>query len=425
MKKKFLILILVLFLILSLTGCNNKSSESKTGNSTESEEYLDYNLISEFKDGTAIATKTINFQTTQYVIDENFNVLFSYKGNETFVGKYMKIADPNDEKKINIVDQSGEVVYSYDDKEFKKKVELVSDGLLVITEQTDTYNSSKTVTGIYDIQSKKYILEPDEKYVNKIREFGDNMLLLNDDNTEFFNTKTKKIVKYQKGVKREFKNGYSIDTEFSGDIYIVVFDDAGNYKTIKPLFNSPNIKNHSNGMLFDSETRIENEHVTGTYVQLINLKNGTIKNLSDQFNLVEYAKFNSDGNALVLFQNQGGETYYTVIDINGNMLFNPEKRNNEAMFGAESNEVPLIIADETLYDGGYFFGEEDNHFKVIDKNNKVIFTSDNEYETFVSISNNCVLVALEEPGKSKISYYKDLKGNKVNLKINDKIKEYN
>lgn len=410
MKKKILILILIIFSIFCLSGCNDKSSESKKGNNSENEQYLDYNLISEFKDGIAIATKTVNFQTTQYVIDENFNVLFSFKGNVGFVGKYMKIADKDDEKKINIIDQNGEVVYSYDDREFKKKVELVSDGLLVITEQTDTYNSSKTVTGIYDIQSKKYILGPDEKYVDKIREFGDNTLLLNGDNTEFFNTKTKKIVKYNKRVQREFKTGYSIDTDFSGYIYMDVFDDSGNYKTIK--FDSANIKNHSNGMLFSSET-------------LINLKDGTIKDLSDQFHFVEAAKFNSDGNALVLFQNQGGETYYTVVDVNGNMLFNPEKRNNEAMFGAESNEVPLIIADETLYDGGYFFGEEDNHFKVIDKNNKVVFTSDNEYETFVSISNNCVLVALEEPGRSKISYYKDLKGNKVNIKINGKIKEYN
>lgn len=434
MKKQLLCIFIMSLLLISLTGCKNNENDKQKNisNNNEKESYLNYDLISEFKDGIAIATKTKNFETTRYVIDENFNVMFSYKGNEEFVGKYMKIADKGDSQKINIVNQNGDIVYSYDDKEFKKKVELVSNGLLIITEQTDTYNSSKTLTGIYDIESESYVLEPDEKYVNQIRTYGDNMLVLNDDKTVFFNTKTKKIVKFGNRILNEFKDGYSLEDKYSYEdlnTYMIVYDDLGNSKQIKALFDSFNIKEQENGMLFSSSLRIENknsnEQITGTNNQLFDLNKGTVNDLSESFNLVNNAKFNSDGNALILFKNQGDETYYTVIDKDGKFLFEPEKRNNEASFGGESNEVPLIISDNTLYDGGYFIGLEDDYFKVIDKNNKLIVTSDNEYETFKSITNNSILVELEEPGKSKISYYKDLEGNKIGLKINGTIKEYN
>ena len=163
-----------------------------------------------------------------------------------------------------------------------------------------------------------------------------------------------------------------------------------------------------------------NEKITGENVQLFDLKNGTVKDLSKLFIFVEKPKFNKDGNALVRFSNQGGETYYTVIDKNGEMLFEPVKRNNEAMFGAENNEVPLIVKEDTLYDGGYFIAEEDNLSKVIDKNNKVIVASDDKDET-----NNSIIVNLKKPGSKEISYYKDFEGNKISLKIHCYLKEYN
>ncbi len=42
-------------------------------------------------------------------------------------------------------------------------------------------------------------------------------------------------------------------------------------------------------------------------------------------------KFSEAGNALVRFSNKERETYYIVIDKNGEMLFEPVKRNNEAL----------------------------------------------------------------------------------------------
>ena len=440
MRKRILYMLFLGVLVIGLVGCGNNAEEEKSSSKSkesvkeqedENVTFLDYDRAAEFNDGVAVVSKTENFESTYYVIDEDFNVLFSYKGNQEFVGGYIKIPAKDDEKQINILNKNGEVIYSYDDKEYKKKVELVSNGLLVITEQTDTYNSSKTVTGIYDLESKKYVLEPDEKYKDKIRQYGDFMLTLNSDYTEFFNTRTKKVVKFTEAVQREFVDGYSLEEDYrDNEIYVLVYDDSGNKKEIKTFYKSVgSIKNHSNGMLFDAEMRIVmenyNEKITGENVQLFDLKNGTVKDLSKLFIFVEKPKFNKDGNALVRFSNQGGETYYTVIDKNGEMLFEPVKRNNEASFGAESNEVPLIVKEDTLYHGGYFIAEEDSLSKVIDKNNKVVVTSDDEDETFESITNNSIIVKLKKPGSKEISYYKDLEGNKINLKIHGDLKEYN
>jgi len=421
---------LAIIALLVTTGCTKVEKNSDKSKSEDKTSYLEYDYAGVFNDGVAVVTKTENFESIKYVIDEDFNVLFAYKGNNEFVGSYLLIADKDDSKKINILNKNGDIVYSYDDKEYKKKVELASNGLLIITEETNTYNTSKTVTGIYDIESKKYILEPSEEYVDKIRSYGDNMLTLNSEYTKFFNTKTKSIIKYKEPIPNEFKDGYSLSEEYKAlNTYLIVYDDKGNKKEVKSLFKSlGSIKKHLNGMLFDSQMRIElvngNEQITGSNVELFDLEKGTVKNLSDIFIRVEEAYFNENGNALIRFENQGNETYYTIIDKEGKMLFEPVKRNNEASFGAESNEVSLIIHDCTLYDGGYFFGEEDNIFKVIDKNNKVITTGE-EYETFKSITNNSIIVSLKKPGTKEITYYKDLKGNKINLKINGEIKRYN
>lgn len=106
MKKKILFVFFIGILIIGLTGCADKKEKKKNENnnkiSNEKVSYLDYDSISEFDDGIAIASNTINFETTKYVIDKDFNVLLSYKPNnayEVFVGKYMKIKDKDDEKK--------------------------------------------------------------------------------------------------------------------------------------------------------------------------------------------------------------------------------------------------------------------------------------------------------------------------------------
>ena len=138
----------------------------------------------------------------------NFKILSSYEGNSTYIDGYIQIRNDNEEK-TNILDKNGNIVFSYGDHEYEE-VELVDDGCIVTTKQSDTYNSSSTVTGVYNLSEQKYIIEPSEEYVGKIRTFGDDMLLLNDEQTEFLNLKTKDIVTYSEKVTEEFNDGYSV-----------------------------------------------------------------------------------------------------------------------------------------------------------------------------------------------------------------------
>lgn len=442
MRKNILSLLTVLILISILfvfTGCSNNkeindvSQELNNNTITSQKEtisYLDYDRTGEFNEGIAVIHKTKDFKTTHYVIDQDFNVLFSYQGNSEFIGKYMKIADKDDEKKINILNEKGDIVYSYDDKEYKKEVELVENGCLIITEQSDTYNSSETVTGIYSLEEQKYILEPSSMYANTIQTYGEKMLLLNEEKTSFFNLETKTIVNYTDAVHSEFKDGYSVNDEYSnGELYLKIYDTNGNKKIIKNSYNlGIDRKKQANGMIFEAHSTpyMEGTNEVMSYKTfLYDIEKGSEKDLSNEIWLLENnVEYTTDGYALAKFSNKGGMTYYTIFDKEGNMVFEPQKRNNEAIFGAESNEEPITVKSDNLYEGNYFIVEENNVTKIFDKDNKEIVSAE-EYETFVEITNNTIIVCYNEPGHAEKYYYKDLSGNNIGIKINGSIKEYN
>ena len=289
-KKKILKILFIcisIIALVTLTGCSktkqseekqnegvseNNKSESNTEN--ENVTYLKIDRTENFDGETAVVSETVNFSPVNYVIDKDFNVLCSYTGNSTYIDGFMQIEDSKN-KKTNVVDVNGNVVFSYEDFEYKN-VELVDEGCLIVKKQVDTYNSANITTGIYSLKDKKYVLEPNEKYVNAIRTYGDDMLIIDDSNTEFFNLKTKSIVKYSERVDREFKDGYSVDQDYDDNgFYLKVFDDNGNVKEIKSLFGDiDDIQYSANGMLFSAGLKIENvnlqEKITGCNIQVFN-----------------------------------------------------------------------------------------------------------------------------------------------------------
>ena len=69
------------------------------------------------------------------------------------------------------------------------------------------------------------------------------MLVIDDDNTEFFNLETKSIVTYPERVTKEFKDGYSVEEDNDNyEIwYLKVFDDKGNVKRIQSPYTEEEI----------------------------------------------------------------------------------------------------------------------------------------------------------------------------------------
>lgn len=429
MKKKILGLATVIVLIailFTLTGCKNKKEDTQnkenTANQEEKKSVISIDRTEDFKGDIAVVTHTSNFVGTHYVINRDFEVLSSFEGNSEYKDGYMQIRD-KDNTKTNIVDINGNVVFSYGDYDYEK-VELVDSGCIITTKKNDTYNSSSTVIGVYNLAEKKYILEPNEKYVNKIRTYGDDMLLLNNDETEFLNLKTKSVVKYPERVAREFKDGYSVeeDNDNYSVWYLKVFDDNGNIKRIQSPYKQEEIvygRKHQNSMNFETTSYVyrdeeDNERSRGLSA-IFNLKTGEAKDLSDEFwSVNNQPYFTKDGYALVVFSNQGGTFYYTVIDKKGNKLFEPQKINDNRVFQPDDNGEPRKIVTDNLQEGNYFVVTDNDISTIIDKENNVILRAE-EDESFEGITNNAVKVHWKKQGYYEQYYYKDLKGNKIGI----------
>ena len=428
--------VLVLVVLLN-TNMKTKKAEigqnESSGTKIENVNYLKLDRTEDFDGDMTVVGQTSNFITTHYVIDKDFNILCSYTGNSTYIDGYMELEDENN-KKTDIVDVNGNVVFSYGDYEYKE-VTLVDNGCLIITKQTDTYNSSNIVTGVYSIKEQKYILEPDEKYVNKARAYGDDMLVLDDNENVYFNLKTKSIVKYQEGIYREFKDGYSASDDNDIQVsYLKVFDCNGNIKRIKSPYAKyePILgKEQQNGMLFEvtSASEESSENATGyvakTMCAIFNLETGETKDLTDEFWLVlNQPHYTKDGYALVMFQNKGGTHYYTVIDKQGNKLFEPQKVNDNRSFQPHDNGEARKNVSEDLQEGNYFIVKDNDVYKVLDKENNIVLTAE-DGETFEGVTNGAVKVKWKKQGYYEQYYYKDLNGNKIGIKLPDGIKELN
>ena len=419
------LIICMIVLLFFLTGCGNdevSNNNDVQNNDNPTKQSLSIDRAMDFDGDIAVVTQTVNMMGTHYVIDREFNVLYSYKGNSTYLDGYMQIP-VEEEKKTNIVDKNGNVVFSYGDYEYEK-VELVDNGCIITTKQNDTYNSSNTLTGVYSLADQKYLIEPSETYVGKIRPYGDDMLLLNDEGTEFFNLKTKSIVKYSERVPEEFKDGYSVVDDNSNYKvwYLKVFDDNGNIKKIAAPYDEIVYGDENqNGMVFEITSYVYrnesgNERVR-TYCSIFNLAEGTAKDLSNEFWIVENKPhYTKEGYALVNFTNQGGTPYYTVIDKQGNMLFEPQKVNDNSTFAADDNGEERKIISTDLSEDGYFIVTDNGVYKVVDKNNNVVLTAEDN-EIFDGVTNNTVKVHWKKQGYYEQFYYKDLEGNRIGLNI--------
>ena len=283
------------------------------------------------KDGLVI----LQSDGLNYVIDKDFKVLWTFDGfndGQGFVDNYIKVKQDN---KTVVYDRNGEEKFSYGEHDYEN-VELVPGGCLIITKKDDTYNSSSTKTGVYSLNKQDYILQPSEEYVSEIQDRGDGMLCLDWSYNKYFNIKTEKVVEYQKSFMKNFVDGYAVEGTTDS---ILVFDENGEMTEIKePNGKVPGIYNYNNGMAFDVYNST-----------LFNLETKTAISLKSQFHDVDDDTLFENGYALVKFSNEGNTPYYTVIDKQADMLFEPVKINNDNT--VLDNGESMRVINSTLKDG--------------------------------------------------------------------------
>jgi hypothetical protein len=317
------------------------------------------------------------------------------------------MADEND--MYYVYDANGNVVFDYNATDYQE-VELLKHGYLFLKKKTDTYNSTETTIGIYSLKDGKYVVEPSSEYTI-LYLYGDDMYNLDEDRKIFFNAKTGKIVRFNEYVSEEFENGYAVyfDTGF-----IKVFKDDGTIKTIDYNYEDTSYRVGAikNGYVVDVYDGIE----VGVF-RFINLETGEILDYSDKFyRVINKPTFTKDGYALVVFNNPGGITYYTVINTSGEMQFEPEKVSESNPFLSGFNkDLPVISSSDINEDKYIVLGDNDNAFSQIrNLKNEVLLTGD-EYETFVNVVNGAVLVRYTKNVGDEY-YFKDFKGNKIQFK---------
>ena len=149
--------------------------------------------------------------------------------------------------------------------------------------------------------------------------------------------------------------------------------------------------------------------------QLINLETGVLTDFGNrEFYLMRNeVKFTTSGHGLVYFNNQGGMPYYTIIDKNGNKMFEPVKVNDNAAYGDDNGEKRMLKFEE-LFEGDYIIVQDDGIDTVVNVNNKVVVQAE-EFENFEGITNNVIKVLKKEPGSNEQRYYKDLEGNIITI----------
>ena len=346
------------------------------------------------KDGLVI----LQSDGVNYVIDKEFKVLWTFDGfndGQGFVDGYIRVQQ--DDKTV-VYDKNGEEKFSYGEHDYER-VELVSGGCLVITKKDDTYNSSSTKTGVYNIEKQEYVLQPSEEYVSKVQDKGDGMLCLDWSYKKYFNTKTEKIVEYQESFMDDFVDGYTIKGTTNS---ILVFDENGGMTEIKePNGEVPGVYNYTNGMAFDVYNST-----------LFNLETKTAISLKSQFHDVDDDTLFENGYALVKFSNEGSTPYYTVIDKSGNMLFEPVKINNDNT--VLDNGESMRVINSTLTDSYFIATVDENVTIYYYKNNKILEAQ--EGESFQGITNSCVKVRYDAPSRATEYYYKDMEGNRIQIK---------
>lgn len=422
MKKKILFTLILPFLITNLTGCGsnkeiekgNKKNAGKKANETEvKEKYLSISRIhniSSFEDGyIEIDIAGEYLSSIPYLLNDKFEALYTwdYPGNR--VGGYVKTRIADDKGMIYIYDTNGDIAFSYKEKEYKY-VELVTNGYLIIKKQNDTYNSSETTIGVYSLKDKKYIIEPSTEYTN-CYPVGDDMYQLDNDKKVFFNSKTAKIIKFDEAVLEDFQDGYAVDIK-NGQI--VVFKNDGTKKIIP--YNYDNSSYYAkdavkNGYLVDIYSGIDNNKF-----RIINLETSEVLDLSGKFYRVDNKpKFTKDGYALVVFTNQGGILYYTIINKKGEMNFEPVKISTDNQFLSNYDKELSVIGSNNIEGEKYIIlgNNGEINSQVRDLKNNLIFEGD-EDETFLRIENDKVVV--RHPTNAGDEYYfKDLKGNKIKI----------
>lgn len=448
MKKKILATFLLSTILTGMVGCgNNKnlgglnelndgkekeeevdkqdnsketSKEKNKKTTTKEDKTSNYitvsgiNSVGSFIDGyLLIGVNGPYLSSIPYVLNENYEAVFTWEDAADNVGEYTKTRIADSTGTYYIYDTKGNTVFTYKEKEYQE-VELAPGGYLFLKKKNDTYNSTETTIGVYSLKEKKYVVEPTSKYTSMTLR-SDGMYKLDDDGKVYFNVNNGKIVTFDEGIYLDFYDGYAVDVDNG---FIKVYKTDGTIKKINYNYDPVSYNSKDavhNGYLVDVYSGVE-----ANAFRIVNLETGEVKDLSSVFHrVINKPHFTKDGYALVSFTNQSGVNYYTVIDLQGNMQFEPVKVSADNQFTTEYDKNLPLLSNKQIEDEKYIVLSKNGNTlsEIRDLKNNLILQG-GENDDFRRVQKGIVVV--QEADNVLVNLHlKDLKGNEI--KIKDKI----
>ncbi len=419
------LVITLAFIVVSSTTSTDAEEDSSSLNPEDNIEDsenvggLNYEVAQEFDDGYAVLTKNDTQDHIYYVIDDNFQARFAYDGNATVASGFIDY-NRNAEREHRIINPNGEVVYEYTDDGYTT-VKLLPNGYAIIAKQVDTYNSSEEKTGIYNLNTKAYALEPNVKYNDRIKAAGSKMLVIDDNGKEdkYFNLDIGKLIEFTPPkYSLNFTDNFAmvdINNETNELIYKVINGLDGKIADMKaPEAIDSGALTPKNGMFFSDTCEQGDNGKLKCYNAIYNLKTGEIIDLTKQFTsvIINQPEFNNHGYALVHFNNQGNRPYYTVINQKGEMQFDPVPVKND-----NNNETLELVSENLINDNDYFLVNNNGTSELRDKNNKIVLKNARENDVYEKLTKNAIIVrrtTLEQPDEM---LYVDFNGNDIKITI--------
>lgn len=165
-----------------------------------------------------------------------------------------------------------------------------------------------------------------------------------------------------------FKDGCSVESYGYGVGYYKLYTD-GTMERINIDYHD-DCHEREGYVYFD---RTQNRYIAIGYTyhtegfSIFDSKGSIIKRIPD-INLVATKGFFSNGTAPIILSNKEGTTYYTILDIDGNFLFDPVKINTNTVCDIYGNEVYISLSASS------------SDYTIIDNSGKILLETDFVYD---------------------------------------------
>ena len=334
-----------------------------------------------------------------YLVDKRGNVInkvkYSYYSEEPmFYDGYSQILN-------TIYNTKGDKVLSTDDG--YQEIKYTQKGYVVVEIKEEDYKGKTIKKGIYDLNSKSYLYEPEEG-INIIEYLDEGMFLIRptsiSNEVKVFNSETKKS--FSIGDRFDvllgtYRDGYIVYRDInSSEVYLL--DKDGTKKLIYNGEKRVQLGQYSDGLVYIKDAFYD---INGNKV--IDLRDEGVRGTPEFVN----------GNALVYF-NTG---YFTILNKDTKeYAFTPKKYTELAKYYNDDFEFGILEKQNKLSKDGYLIVKVNDGKKtwaIMDSKGKIVYRLDEGVKLFGSISSSGYISVdgLDE------DYFITVNGKKVEIKL--------